>query len=276
MTIEEAERFATEADKLNADLEYVEAATKNNVANSGSRVQPPGPTVVKELESELQREIKEIQKSKRRRKMKVKVERALQVAEDERTTVEGRAAPERTPAPEGAPAPGGNALQEETLSEEGNAIKEMEASQKEAPAAASNTKPGTCYTPADDTAVLELRDGNNTRENAEKTVIGHENIGSRLKYKELITQNGSDTAPAATQERQAIIEESTIPAERPVQTDSAPKKEALLVEEATEMGAAAKRQATQEAETPQQQQFAKETIKMVGHLTKFAVSDIFH
>ncbi len=265
MTIEEAEKFATEADKLNADLEYVEAATKSNVANTGSSVQTPHPTVVKELESELQREIKEIRKSKKRRKVKVKVERAMQVAEEGKITVEGR------------PAPEGDALQKETLSEVGSAIKEVEASQKEAPAAASNTKAGICDTPADDAAVLELKgENNNTWDDIENTIKGHKNIGSRLRYKELIAQNGSDTAPAATEERQAIIEKSTIPGEIPVQTDSAPKKEASLLHEATDVGAAAQGEATQKAEAPQEKQFAKETIKMVGCLIILTLSDICH
>lgn len=254
MTLDEAEKFATEADILNADLEYVEAASKSNVITAGSSV--PRPLVASELRPELQEEIKEIQKRKKRRKIKVQVDRAKEVAEEEKAAAEGPAAPEE------------RALQEEKLTQEGSAIKEMKAPQRKAPAAAPNPKPEIGYTSADDAAILTPKGENKTWEDIGK-------IGLRFRYKELMAQNGGDTALAATQEGRAAIEKSTTPAERSVQADSAPKKEALQVEKAVEVEAAAKRQVMQDVEAPQEQQAAKETTKVVRYLTIYFSSLLF-
>ena len=93
MSIEEAEKFATDLDKFNADLDYVEAATKKATTSAGSSAQPSTQAPVEEDTPHVLEEVKAIKKKKKQRKMKAKVNFAkhVQVAVADETKIVGQA-----------------------------------------------------------------------------------------------------------------------------------------------------------------------------------------
>ena len=83
MSLDEAEAFAAEADKFDADLDYLEAATKDSAEASTQ-----GPVV--EDSPHVLQEVKNIKKKKATRKMKSKSKSAGLAAAVEQAVQEGR------------------------------------------------------------------------------------------------------------------------------------------------------------------------------------------
>lgn len=91
MSLDEAEAFAAEADKFDADLDYLEAATKDSAeASTQGLVVEDSPHVLKE--------VKNIKKKKATRKMKAKSKSAGLAAAAEQAVQEGEAELQKQPA----------------------------------------------------------------------------------------------------------------------------------------------------------------------------------
>ena len=102
MSLDEAEMFAAEAAKFDADLDYLEAATKDGGASAQASTQAP---VVEDSPHVLE-EVKTIKKKKATRKMKAKAKSTglaaavAAAAQEGRFAREGEAMPQEQPEPE--------------------------------------------------------------------------------------------------------------------------------------------------------------------------------